>query len=257
MKAIHGLILAIGLGIGAAILNFAYLNTKTKGTVTVEFVGVAEDTIISRGERLTQEDLVAVPIPKVSVGNLGDFAVLYKARDSVLGDRVWRTLEGGNLLLRDDTKTPPQALNPGEGYGAIGVPFDSKSFPPSLIMPGDKVSFVFPRAMINTPRRAVANPLNPVNPGEEPIEKPEPQGPTETIGPFTVLSMGNRLGTSEVMRANRVPQIMENVMTIRVKWKKDGSEMDDPKAQKLLDRIYTSGARQVGIQLHPRKKKQN
>jgi len=257
MKAIHGLILAIGLGIGAAILNFSYLTMKTKEADTVEFVGIAKDTIISRGEKLTRADLVPVPIPEVSVGNLRDFAVLYKARNDVLGDPVWRTLEGGDLLLREDIKTPLQSLNLSEGWGAIGVPFDAKSFPPSLIMPGDKVSFVFARAAVNSPRLAVPNPANPSNPGETPAEKAAPPGPTETIGPFTVLSMGNRLGTDEVMRTHRVPQVMENVITIRVKFSKDGSKMEDIKAQKLLDRIYTSGSRQVGIQLHPRKKKQN
>ena len=50
---------------------------------------------------------------------------------------------------------------------------------------------------------------------EESEEKGKSAGPIETIGPFKILALGNRLGSPEVMRAAKMPQLQENVLAIR------------------------------------------
>ncbi len=45
---------------------------------------------------------------------------------------------------------------------------------------------------------------------------PQTTGLVETIGPFVVVSIGNRLGTLEVMKANKVAPVQQNVLVIRV-----------------------------------------
>ena len=71
----------------------------------------------------------------------------------------------------------------------------------------------------------------------------------EIIGPFRVLSLGNRLGSSEVMQANHIPQVQENVMTISVQVV--GDELE-PKAKKLWEALRRTNFRGVGVLLHPR-----
>lgn len=68
------------------------------------------------------------------------------------------------------------------------------------------------------------------------------------IGPFTILSLGNRLGTADVMAANHIPVQQENIMTIAVKV--HGGELD-PLFRKLWDRLQQTNFRQVGVLLHP------
>ena len=90
MKGAHGLFLAIGLGVAGALFNFAYLATRSADVDKVAFVGISPDADVARGQRLTEEVLMRVDVPRLWVGNLDDVAVLYSARQSVVGSRVWR-----------------------------------------------------------------------------------------------------------------------------------------------------------------------
>ena len=108
MKGIYGLILAIGLGFVGFVLNWIYLADRASQFETVSFLGIKAGKTVNRGETLRDEDLVPVPIPRQSVGTLKDFAVLYNAKQSVVGQPVWRTLVGGHILLNEDLKTPPR-----------------------------------------------------------------------------------------------------------------------------------------------------
>ena len=74
----------------------------------------------------------------------------------------------------------------------------------------------------------------------------------ETVGPFRVLSIGNRLGSADVLKASGSAQFQENVMTIAVKMQGDQLE---PRAVKLLTLLQSGGARQAGVLLHPRTNK--
>ena len=143
MKAIHGLIIAIFLGIAAALFNFAYLNRRARDVVeTVDFIAVKPKVTINRGDKLSDNKLTRVSIPKASIGNLDKLAYRYKSLPTVIGEPVWRTLPESSLLLRDDLRTPPQQLELEEGERAMFIPVDNRAFVPSLLVPGDKVTFL-------------------------------------------------------------------------------------------------------------------
>lgn len=263
MKAIHGLILAIGLGIGGALFNFAYLTMKSKDVAKVQFVGIKSG--VGRGERLKAEDLVPVGVPERWIGNLNDFAVRYVPPNrGVVGSVVRRTLPAGTLLLEEDLDTPSQEFELGVDEAAIGVPVDVRTFVPSLIVPGALVSFIVSKAPLSAPTRAERPEetgfdepeIVGAEPPAEPAKPIEPTGLTETLGKFKVLSLGNRFGTADVMKAARIPQRQENVMTISVKVTDDG-KLADPKAQKLVDLLYATNFRKVGIILYTPKNKSN
>ncbi len=210
----------------------------------VGFVGIAADVDVGQGEPLLEEHLVRVNIPRQYVGNLEDVAVPYSARQSVVGSRVWRPLPGGSLLLDQDLKTPPQELKLDPNEAITWIPVDTRSMVPSLVNPGDQVSF-----WISTSRVGLPTPAEGFDPGG-PDPLPEPSGPIEPIGPFTVLSVGNRLASRDVSRAARVPQVQEHVIGIRVELDAAGNPM--PHVQKLIELLDATGNRPVAVMLHGR-----
>jgi hypothetical protein len=140
------------------------------------------------------------------------------------------------------------------------VPVDGGTFVSSLVEPGDMVSFY-----VNNPIASLVEEFPEIDPaptaGDEKPEwnldgtkresEPEPTRPgaSEYIGPFRVLSLGDRLGSYEVSRASGGRSSQENVMGIAVKRVGNGVE---PKAEKLLKRVNSASFRQAGFLLHPR-----
>lgn len=248
MKGIQGLLLAITLGIAGAVFNWLYLTTSSGVGESVAFLGIAPNVDVERGQTLRESDLVKVEIPIRAVGNLEDFAILYSARQSVVGAPVWRRLMGGSLVLRQDLKTPPQELKFGEDQRVIWIPVDTRTFVASLVEPGDQVSFLISpmRTGVPTP----ADPLETGEPGAAPAMPVTPGGAVEAIGPFKILALGNRLGSAEVMRAAKISQVQENVMAIAVSVDKDGNLGDN--AQKLMRVLAETNFRPVGVMLLPR-----
>jgi hypothetical protein len=261
MKGIQGLILALALGIAGALFNWAYLASRAKEVEMVDFVAVKPGATLNRGDTIREDQLARLSIPLLAVGNLRDFTVLYSARQTIIGRPVWRVKPGGSLLLTDDLRTPPPALEFGQNSGPDGdevvmfVPVTG-SMVTSLMEPGDLVSFVVSTSHYNRPTPAV----KPAEPGKDPkplrpVPVTDPTAPvteTEIIGPFKILSFGNRLGSSAVMAANRIAPAQENVLTLSVKLV-DGAL--EPKAQKLFNILHSTGSRQLEVILHPRKKK--
>ncbi len=204
-------------------------------------------------------------MPKGRVGEIRNFAIPWSARKTVEGERVWRAISEPRLLWNDDLKTPPQELDLRKGEAAIGVPIDTRTSTPSLIQPGQLVSFIISSARGGLSADAGSADLisgfNPTQPGDEELgdivggtaKPPKPLGATITIGPFRVLSLGNRLGSTDVMRAARVRQVQENVMLIAVKVTENG-ELDEKNAQRLVNMLYATNFRRVGIMLHSKKK---
>ena len=77
-----------------------------------------------------------------------------------------------------------------------------------------------------------------------------PSGATEILGPFTVLSVGNRLSPIEAFNKAHIPHEQQNVLTIRVTL--EDNRVDD-RAKKLLDRLHETNYRSVGVILYSRK----
>lgn len=274
MRGIQGLLIAIGLGICGALFNWIYLSTRTREMVMDDFVGIRPKIVVQRNEILTPNHLVPVPVPREAVGTLKDFAIPYSARQSVVGHAVTRSIPGGSLLLNDDLRTSPTELSFGHSdkdgesrERAMWVPFDTRALVPSLITPGDMVSFLIPRSGTRPaqgragPTPAKTAPAGPVPAADGdatapivPIIAPgtaDPAGTTETLGPFKVLSVGNRLGSVAAFAASRGRQSQENVLTISVTV--DLAGQLEPKAHRLWELLRASNFQQVGVMLHPRK----
>jgi hypothetical protein len=133
-----------------------------------------------------------------------------------------------------------------EGEDVWWIPVDTRAFVPSLVKPGDMVSFIVSRPV--GPTLAVPPGARRPPPDEEEDEADKkPAGPVETIGPFKVLALGNRLGDPEVMKAAKQPQVQENVLAIRVSNRVAGERQ---RAEKLWGMLQATNFRQVGVTLH-------
>ncbi len=243
MKSVSGLIIAIGLGLAGAVLNWMYLEQESSQIEKVNFVGVRQR--INRGDPIREDALVAMPYPRSMAHGLEEFYILWDARQTVVGRTANRPYGEGDVVLRQDLKAPPPELKlRDKNERAMWIPVDTTTFVPSLVVPGNDVSFLVSRTL---PGGGPTLAVPPDGETSEP-EPPRPAGGTEVIGPFTVLALGNRLGSAEVMQAAKIPQLQENVITVRVKMEGDRLE---PKAQKLWDLLRATNFRQVGVLLHP------
>ena len=255
MTGMKGLIVAVVLGITAALFNYAYLSSRSQDLEMVRFIGIKPDVTINRGDRLQEHQLEMVSIARANAGNLMKFAEPYDSLKSVVGCPVYRTLEGGSLLLRTDTKTPPAELifeeqtQPGIEEVAIGVPIDPARIVPALIQPGDFVSFIAAkdsvRGLTPTSAAGAGEAMPEFIPAEpEPYDAPDD---IEQIGPFRVLSLGTRLGSADVARAARQATVQENVMMVAVLIENGKFEL---KARHLLQLMERSSSRPLGYVLH-------
>lgn len=239
-----GLIVAIVLGVVGAAVNWLYLTGKADNFERVAFLSIGKDVQVRRGETFREDHFVAVEIPKANVGRLTERAILYANRSTVVGMKSNLDYEGGELLLADDLKTPPPALEiSGDNERVMWVPVDTRTFVPSLVKPGDWVSFLVPKGSV----AAAALPAS--DNGDDSPAPPTAFTDTEMVGPFKVLSVGNRLGSADVFKAAGMPQQQENILSISVR--AEGNQLD-PKAKKLWDLLQAGGFRQAGVILHPR-----
>jgi Flp pilus assembly protein CpaB len=247
MKGIHGLILALGLGIAGALFNWAYLNRKTSEVEQVAFVGIKPNVTINAGEKLIDDHVVPVPVPEKWVGSLKDYAYLWSVRGSVVSMPVYRNVQGPTILWKLDMKPPPPALQfnevlrEGEEERAIFVPVDTRDFVPSLVNPGDYVDFLISRGGYGEPTPAGGG--DPPTAGEK-----APSGNVEIVGPFKILSLGNRVGNDTAWEGTGKKPTQENVWTISVKLENGVLEK---KAQTLLDLLEMTKFRQVRIMIRP------
>lgn len=254
MKSIQGLLVAIGLALVGAMFNWMYLHSGPSREATISLVGIKKGETVRAGEILRDEHLVELPIPEAYAGDLREFAFEWKDRPTLIGQPVVRTVTGGYLLLNDDLHTPPQEIKLEPWESAIWIPVDTRAFVPSLFKPGDTVSFLVTRtAGIPTP----AMPSPPPGGLMKPIAAAESNpavssGPLEAVGPFTILALGNRLSSPEVMRASKGPQqVQENVLAIRVSTRVPG---EPERAERLWSLLQATNFREVGVKLHSRSK---
>jgi len=254
MKSSHALILAVLLGVLGVLLNYLYLRNKVKEIGNkVDFVGIASE--VKPGERLLTKHLEKIPIPTGQAEILDKFAFRYVDVETVINKPVSRRLVEGSLLLEDDLKTPPPELKLGENELAWPIPVDTRAFVPSLIRPGDEVWFLGAATPVAVPTPATEEPIP--ESGSNEAEALSPTGPLVTpgssriIGPFTVLALGNRLGSAEVMRAAKIRQVQENVMLVKVVMDEQG-RLESP-ANELLGLLEATGSRPLGYFWRPRR----
>lgn len=252
-----GLLIALSLALVAGVLNWKYLERKSAEIEMVSFVAIKDGVRIKPGDTFLEKHFASLDVPRKSVGYLKDSAILYSDRFTVVSMKAVRAYNGGDVLLRQELKTPPDEFKLGKDELAIWIPVDGSSFVSSLVAPGDMVSFF---VSVPAPAVELANPTgtgqNEQDPewnleGNLPAKRPDPIafGESELIGPFRILSLGGRLGSYEVSRASGGSSAQENVMGIAVR--QVGNTVE-PKAEKLLQRINSASFRQAGVLLHPR-----
>jgi hypothetical protein len=238
MKGMQGLLVAGLLGLLGVALNWIYLQGKTKDVASLRFLGIRADGGIQPGEIIREDQLEAVPIPERHAGNLKDYVYLYEERGTVVGITATRSYAAGDLLFRQDYRTPPAQLKLGPDEKLIWIPVNSSSFVPELIDPGDRIEFIIPIYQ-NQP----LPPAGEDNVAAVPVQRVVR---TETIGPFRVGSLGSRLASREVARGNRLSPSQERLIGIMVN-QKDDRERDN--AANLQGRILAGDYRDVGVAL--------
>lgn len=251
MKGIQGLIVAAALGVLGAALNWLYLSEQSRGFSSVHFIAVRTGTVIHPGDAIRDDHLMNVAVPKAQSENLKDVVYLWQDLSTVVNIKATREYKGGEFLLRSDYKTPrPElALKPFERL--IWVTVDSRAFVPELVDPGNEVTFIVPVPVDSKPTPAGTTSALPEGAPPEPVREAAnaPGSNLEMIGPFKIGSLGNRLGTIEVMRAGNQTPTQERQIGIIVKWEANKLE---PNAMKLQDRLQRVNFSNVGIILHPR-----
>lgn len=237
MKGAPGIAVALFLGLLGGVLNWVYLDSKTKDADSMSFLGVRDNTKIEIGQQFRHEHFVEVRIPIRHARNLKKFVYLYKDEATIVGTRATQAYQGGELIHREDYVTPSTSLSLKKGERLSWISVDPRSVVPELIVPGDRIEFSFPNLNRTAPRPAVDAGAAPDTLIEEPIEE---------IGPFTVKTLGNRLGRVEVMRANRQSPVQEQKIGIVIN-ENDAEEM--ARFDRLRERLLTGDYRQIGVTL--------
>lgn len=222
MKGLQGMIVAAGLGIVGAICNWFYIAQQARDYEKIQFLAVKPQTQIPLGETFKADHFMPVSIPKAHLGNLDKIAVRWDTRTAVIGDTAKKTYSGDELILQDDLKTPG-ILQPIERLGpdevAVSISVDSNSFIADRVNPGDLIGFAVPKSF-----RSVPTPID--------QNLPKDAHETEMIGPFLLLMIGNRTGSSQIYNATKGNTQHENIITVSVKMK-DGKF--DEKAERLFE----------------------
>ena len=241
MKGAYGLIFAVFLGLLGGVLNWIYLENKTRDVASVSFLGISEGAAIAPGQLLSSRNFVEVRIPERHAKNLQDFVYLYEDRTTLEGSPATRDYAGGELVFRADHRTPPAELKLEKNEEMFWVPVDSRSFVPSLVNPGDQITFVVP-VYASQPSRPTTGSADVPEDAADAVA-----GPTIEIGPFRVKSLGDRLGTLDVMKASRRAPTQERQIGIVVDITKP-EEVE--RAKRLRDRLASGDYRNIGIILH-------
>ena len=241
MKGVPGLLIALGLAIAGGLLNWFYMAQQARQLELINFVGVAAGGI-KQGDLILDSNLTPIPIPLKYALRLKEAAPTFGDKSTVVGMTAYRDFQEGELILTQDLKTPPNndlKRDLGKDEVAIWVNVDSRGFVPQFFSGGDEVSFIV---------AAVGS--GPVNLAPQPGQAVDQ--PTETIGPFYILALGNRRGNAERAKASGISQSSESVIAIRVKQTKDNQL--EPKAQLLISRLRLSGNQALGLVMHAEKK---
>lgn len=248
MRGIQGLAIAGFLGLLGLTLNWVYLQQKTKDVKTDVFIGIRDGVDLQPGDIIKEEHLmpVSVPVANSIAGNLKQSVYLFERVSSVVNNRATRRMRGGELYFRDDFVTPTKELELEEKQRLIWVPVDSSSFVPSLVDPGDQITFILPVDPASRTRSVMVDGPGLTPSGDEGVAD------AEFIGPFTVKSLGNRLSSMKIASANHSTSVQERQVGIIVNV--EGTKFE-AKAMKLLDRLQNTNSRNIKVSLHPKKTK--
>ncbi len=238
MKGMQGIVIATALAIVGAVCNWFYIMQQARDLRKIDFIAISDEASVQLGTKFEDRHFMAVSIPENNLGNIQQVAVPWSEVEAVKGFRASRLYEPGELLMRRDLMQPPdepiaEMLGPDEELHFITV--DPNGFNPRLINPHDKVSFSFVTATGTGGQDGsiVANKI-------------------EQVGPFEVLSLGNRRGRTEILKAKGRSAGQENQIGIRVVYK--NGAMED-RFQRLFELYRLAPKASVHVALHSDKVK--
>jgi hypothetical protein len=241
MKGVPGLIVSVVLGLVGAFCGWFYLAQEAQQMEMVKFIGIADNVQINPGDRFKQEHLIPVKIPRYNVGNLEKAAPMFRDISTVVGKSAIRSHLAGEILLYQDLRTAPAmtlAELLGENEVARSITVDTRTFVPQLVVAGrDFVSFVVPSG-----KGPVPTPVGDTNAAPN-VSFPDP----EVIGRFRIIGLGNRLGSTETMRAAGVSQVQESVITIGLKFEENKFDEMGRRLEAAIQRI---GNQPLGVLVH-------
>jgi len=198
MKGVQGLVIALVLGLIAAGVNWKYLFDQSRQGDVVAFIAVRPEKKIKQGQTFRAEDLSTIQVPRKNAQAL--LRVAYTDPGYVVGAKATQDYSGDEIIFRQELKTPASGSLPlKEGEVAVYVPIDNRRFISEHVIPGQTpVMFRLPKS------------------------GPTPAGGTadsnlELVGPFDVLSVGNRRGDIDTMRGESIRSMQEHVLAIRGK----------------------------------------
>ncbi len=233
MKGTLGLVVAIALGVVGALCNWLYVHRQAAGFEKINFVMISPNAQINLGDRLKDEHLETVAIPRQYAETLSHVAIKWTDRETIKGLRATRSYRGGELLLQQDLSTPVEK-NTSEMLAvdevAVEVPVDPRTFVSENYKPGDRVYFFAPRYMA----AKTNNPLPSVL-GDA----------TQIAGPFRILALGSRKSSLEVEQAARKRLAREDVITIGVNFK--DKDFDGKEAKALFEILKLTGNQGVQV----------
>ena len=224
MKGIQGLIIAIVLGLIGFAFNMYYLNSS-RDFRHDSFIGVRKNASVTRGTPLSRKHFERISIPKEFVGNLNEYALPWTDLDAIVGRKSIRDYERGGLLLRNDFRTAPDELQLIGGETAVSVPIDTRTTITAQIIPGDtRVSFY-------------------LTSGDNKLSTSDPNW----IGPFDVLAVGNRMGSTDVYEGRRNRGGNENMLTLKAT-----NTKGKPNAQMtvLLNQLTQTNFKPLRLKIH-------
>ena len=237
MKTVARLAIPILLGLVAGALNWWVI----RGQVAPHtFTKVARE--IRAGQVIDEASLKPLAVSG-DLDAIGQSAVPFKDRAVLFNRRAGRDLLAGDLVLwRDATAPPPTAMLAAEGEELLPISLDGISIVPRLLQVGDQVGF-----LISPGRGGPAAGAPKAGAGELELEH---------IGPYRVLSVGDRLGRIPDGPA-RGGSGDERVITVAIRRGKAGGRFLDADSQRLveaMDAMHSrrdSGRRVVSVLLKP------
>jgi hypothetical protein len=177
MSSLMKLFVPILLGVAAGGINWFVMTVKTSPR---SFVAVSED--VKAGERFDEDKLKKLPVSG-DVASLSETAVPWEHRAVLLDRTSHRDLVKGDLVLWRDSSPPTVALAAREDEMALSISLEGIGFVPRLLIVGDEVGFLIGK---HARGKGKAEPAVP--------ERPPEDAEFEYVGPFRILSVGERIG---------------------------------------------------------------
>ncbi len=229
------MLLPVGFGIAAAVINFVVLKQLNQQT---EFVSVGGKVPLAQGTPFAPANLTPLPVSG-NVAKLNKAWIRWEDRDTIFGRPAGRTLHRGELVLRQDAQ-PVKELKPGPDEDAMVISLGSVEVEPKLLLIGEEIGFLIRQAR---PEPVVELPADKPSPVKiAPPKKPDPLDvDIKYLGPFRLLSVGDRLSRNvgESKKDNRGDG---RTVTIAIK-KIRGEEKLNENVDRLVRASIKSGNR--------------